>query len=205
MAILTSISTPADIANNALTRLGSRMRVGSLLDGSDASKKLLDVYGQTRDQLLAAFDYDFAQRTVDLTLLKSAPAGGYVPPNNWDPALYPPLGWRYEYNYPDDALKIRTVKPQQLLPYSIDPRPHNWTEYNDPTLNQRTIVTNVTGALCVYTGRITDPTQWDVRFSEAFAAELAHRIGPSFASPEIAKMEAGEAAMEIAQSEEDGR
>lgn len=207
MAILTSISTPADVANNALTRLGYKLRVGSLMDGSDAARDILDVYGQTRDELLASFDYDFAQRTVALTLLKSAPTTGYFPPVTWNPTANPPLGWFFEYGWPGDALKIRNVKPQPLFATTYDPRPHDFTEYNDNNYSpaQRTILTNVPNAICVYTGRITDPTVWDVRFAEAFAAALAERVGPSLVSLDATKIEAVDAQAQTAQSEMEGR
>lgn len=205
--ILTSIQTPADVANNALTRLGFKLRVGSLLDGSDHARDILDVYGQTRDQLLTDFDYDFAQRTMALTLLKSAPPTGYTVLNPWNPVTNPPLGWRFEYAYPDSALKVRNLKARTAHAVNPDPRPHNFTEYNDNNYSppQRTILSNLTGAICVYTGRITDPTTWDVKFAEALCAALARRIGPSLVSLDATKMEAMDEQVETAQSQMEGR
>src|SRR4051812_44872085 len=107
MPITTSISSPADAANNALVRMGYRLRLGSLLDGSDHAQDVLNVYGQCRDELLSVFDYDFAERTLALTQLKAAPVGGYFPPNQWNPAVHPPVGFLYEFAWPDNAIKIR--------------------------------------------------------------------------------------------------
>lgn len=203
----TSISSAADLANNALTRLGYKLTVGSLLEGSDHANTILQLYSQTRDDLLRNYDYDFAQRSVALTLLKSAPVGGYFPPNLWNPMTNPPAGWLYEYAYPDDALKIRLVKPQPMFVMNAAPVPWPFSEYNDNLLSpaQRTIVCNVPSAIAVYTGRVTDPTLWDVAFSEAFAAALARRIAAGLQGIEAVKMEAGDEQAETVASEREQR
>lgn len=186
--IVTSIRSPADVTNNAFTRMGLKMRVGSLLDGSDAAKQALDVYAQARDKLLASFDFDFAERAVDLQLINQAPAGGYFPPYTWDPSLYPPPGFKYQYAFPSDAVKIRSLKFQPLFTMNIDPRPLKFSEYNNDTLGRRTIVTGVPAAVAIYTGRVTDPTLWSVTFADALAADLAVLMGPALANPESAKL-----------------
>lgn len=202
-----SISTPADLANNSLTRLGFKLTVGSLLDGSDHANTILQVYAQTRDEVLRNFDYDFAQRTVALTLLKQAPAGGYFPPNAWNPTTYPPIGWTYEYAFPDDAIKIRTVKQQPAFLMNAAPLPWPFSEYNDTNISpaQRTIVTNVPDAIAVYTGRVTDPTEWDVSFAEAFAAALARRVAAGLVGLEAVKAEAQDEQIETVASEREQR
>lgn len=190
MAILTSISNPADVANNALVRMGYKLRVGSLIDGSDHAGVVLQVYGQTRDELLASFDYDFAERTAALTLLKQAPAAGYFPPTTWDPANHPPAGFLFEYAYPADGLKLRTVKWPPLWAINWDPQPNRWTEYNDNyfTPAQRTILTNAPNAIAVYTGRVTDPATWSVTFADALAARLSVVLGPALVGMETSRI-----------------
>lgn len=190
MAITTSITSPADVANNALSRMGFRLRVGSLLDGSDHASVVLQVYGQCRDEMLAAYDYDFAARTVALGLLKQTPAGGYFPPNQWSAATYPPLGYAYEYGYPEDALKIRTLKYAPLWAVDYDPQPSPWSEFNDNSFTpaRRTIVTNVPNAIAVYTGRVTDPATWSVTFADALAARLSVLLGPALVGLESSRL-----------------
>lgn len=202
-----SIQTPADLANNALTRLGYRLRVGTLVDGSNQSQVILQVYGQTRDEMLRNFDYDFARRTISLVLLKSAPPGGYFPPDTWNPATMPPAGFLFEYVYPSDCVKIRNLVPQPSFVVNMNPEPIDWTEFNDNgyTPPKRTIVTNVESAIATYSGRVTDPTNWDVAFSEAFAAALARRIGPSLVSLDAAKAEGADEQVSVVQSQMDGR
>ncbi len=195
--ITTSLRNPADVANAALARMGFKLQVGSLLDGSDHAQKILNVYGQARDKLLESFDYDFAERTVDLTLINEAPAGGYFPPNAWNPNNYPPPNFAYQYGFPSDAIKIRSLKFQPLFTLNPDPRPLKFSEYNNAALGLRTIVTNVPAAVAIYTGRIVDPTVWSVSFAEALAAELAVLLGPLLA-PESVKVTAPEMQMAVA-------
>lgn len=202
-AIVTSVQSPAQLANVAFVRLGFKLRAGNLLDGSDHSRHALDVFGQARDKLLREADYPFSERTASLSLLKSAPQGGYFPPNNWNPSLNPPLGFTYEYAYPTDAIKIRHVKPMPLYVVSYDPQPHDFTDYNDNYLSppQRTIVSNVPYAIATYTGRVTNPAQWDVAFTEALATELMKQLGPILAGPDIEKVAMPEAQAAMAASD----
>lgn len=176
MAITTSLRSPADVANVALVRMGFKLRVGTLFDGSDHASSLLDIYGQTRDQMLREFDYDFAERTALLTLLKFVPSSDYP----WDPATMPPPGWTFEYEFPSDAIKIRLIQPQPNFVFDPDPQFYAFSEYNDPrfTPAQRVILSDVQNATATYTARVTDPETWDVAFTDALAIRLAALLGP---------------------------
>lgn len=197
-----STSTPADVANLALTRLGYRLKVGSLLDGSDHANTLLQVYGQARDDTLRNFDYAFAQRSLSLTLLKQAPAGGYFPPNAWDPATMPLIGFAAEYAYPEDCIKIRLVKRRPGFVFDPAPIPTEWTEANDNSYTpaKRVILCNFTDAIAVYTGRVTDPSVWDISFTEALSAALAERAGAALVSLDAQKAMTPNAQAQFAQS-----
>src|ERR1700677_309918 len=104
------VTSPEDLINITLARIGYKGRIGSIWEGSVAAKKVLDIYSQTRDELLRAYDWGFAERNVDLAVLKQAPPGGYFPPNTWNPTTYPALPWAFSYTYPSDCLKVRAVK-----------------------------------------------------------------------------------------------
>lgn len=106
----TVIQTAADVVNVALARIGYKLRVGNLYDGSDASQIALSIYGQTRDDLLRDGEWQFCQRNVLATLLRAAPAGGYWPGAGWNSATNPPLPFLYAYAYPSDCLKVRILK-----------------------------------------------------------------------------------------------
>ncbi len=189
-----TITSPAGIVNYALAKVGYKMRVGSLMDGSEAAKKALDVYGQTRDHLLYAGDWDFAERTVQGTLLKESPAH---PPSYivkpWTPA-YPALPWNYEYEYPADAIKIRSVKRLPAFFPNYDPRYNRFSVDNDIGFSppRKVVLTNIPNAILVYTGQITDPAQWDGGFLEVFADALGKALGPVLMGLDAVKIAAAE-------------
>jgi hypothetical protein len=186
-----SVPSPADVVNLALRRMGYKLRVGSLFEGSEAAKKALDLYAQTRDEVLRQNDWGFAERNVNLSVIKTAPAGGlYVPPTVWNPIDYPPLPWLYEYSWPSDCLKVRAVKPCPVFVPVADPQPFVFATPNDNTLDpvQRVIVCNVLDAVCVYTGQVTNPANWEPDFVEAFAAALGRRLAPGLVGMEAAKL-----------------
>lgn len=187
-----SVTSPADLLNVTLRRIGYKLRVGSLLEGSFAAKQALDLYAQTRDQLLRTNDWGFAERNIALTLQKSAPVGGYIPPTTWNPATNPPIPWLFSYARPSDCLKIRSVKPTPLFVPNFDPQPNIFGEANDTGLNAQVILCNVPNALLVYTGQITDLTAWDADTISSFADELGRGLAPVLASMQQAQMIAAE-------------
>jgi hypothetical protein len=173
-----ALTSPADVINNALVRIGYRLRVGSLYDGSLAAKKALDCYAQTRDAKLRDGDWYFAQRSIAAVLLKTATAGGYVPPNVWNPAVNPPIGWRFSYEWPADCLKVRCLKAVPVLSPNFDPQPIVYSIANDNAYNPpaKVILCNVAGANLVYTGQVTDPTTWEPGFGEELCASLGRLL-----------------------------
>lgn len=191
------ISSPADVVNLSLQRIGYPGRIGNIFDGSEASKDSLDIYSQTRDAMLRDGDWPFASRSVAATLLKSAPALGYFPPNTWNAATNPPQPWKYEYGWPDDCLKIRACKPQVYFVPNFSPQPYLFAISNDNgyTPAQRVILSNVQDAMLIYTGQVTDPLTWPQDFIEAFAAALGQRLAASLMkSTEMVKLEAADTA-----------
>jgi hypothetical protein len=199
-----SVQTVVDVANLGLARIGYKKRIGTVYDGSDAAKLILTVYAQTRDALLVDGNWGFAERNVLGVLLKSAPVGGYFPPATWNPATNPAVPWRFSYQYPSDALKVRAVKPVSLFTPNYDPQPWPYSIDNDNAFTppQRVILSNVQAAVIVYTGQITDPTTWDVEFVEACAAQVARRVAPGLVGMDGVKMIAADANMEQQIAEE---
>lgn len=183
------VQSPADLANVALARIGYADRVGSLYEGSKASKQILDIYVHTRDELLRAQDWGFAERNVVATLLKFAPATGYFPPVVWNPATNPPPPWAFEYVYFDDCLKVRSIKPAPGFLVNFDPQPILFSVENDDNYSppQKVILCNVPNAIICYTGQITNPVDWDEGYTEAFSATLGRRLAPALMGLEAAK------------------
>lgn len=189
-----SVTSAADLANLALKRIGFVLRIGSLYDGSKQAKIILDVYAETRDELLRSGDYGFAERNINMTLLKSAPTGGYFPPNVWDPTVNPAPPWFFEYFYPGDCLKVRAIKATPQFIIDFDPQPVVFAVENDNTYTpaQKVILCNVPSAVLTYTGQITDPTTWEADFCEDFAAALGRRIAPALMGLDAAKLAAAD-------------
>jgi hypothetical protein len=193
--------TPASLVNTALDRVGYKKRIGSLYDGSDAALKALDIYGQCRDQLLRDFEWGFAERDVTLSLLKTAPVGGYSASQPWN-TTYPILPWIYEYTYPADMIKLRSLRAAGPIP-DYDPGPVVFRVANDNSYNpfRRVILTNLTNAIAVYTGQVTDPSTWDVGFTESFITQLGQRLAPALVELEAIKILAPQAAVETETAE----
>jgi hypothetical protein len=189
--MVASLTSPADIVNAALSGMRYQGRIGWLYEGSVASKKALDIYAQARDFLLAGSDWGFPRGDTVLTLLKSAPTGGYIPGiNPWNPAANPPLPYLFEYAYPADALRIRRVRAPLIFVPNFLPRYNAFQEANDnvPLAGQstapgRVILCNVGHAIGTYVRQVTDMTQWDVGFVDAFIAEIRRRIEAALVEP----------------------
>lgn len=177
MTITTTFTSPADVTNLALAKLGRRERVGNLYDGSDASQIVVGVYGQVRDDLIRSGDWGFARRSAVLTLLKGSPNGGYGPWRPWNAATDPPLPWRFEYAYPTDCLCVTQIKGQPAYQFEFDPKPTRWDVIDDPSQSTaKVIVSDVPSAIAVYKARVTTVSLWDAAFVEALATELAKTI-----------------------------
>jgi hypothetical protein len=188
-----SITSPEGIINLALGRIKVPRRINSIWEGSRESKASLDIFGQTRDDLLRTQDWPFARRDTALVLLKQAPAGGYVPPTQWNPATNPPLPYKFEYQYPSDSLRIRSIRAVGLFLVNYDPRENRFSVTNDDQLTPaaKTILTNVgPTVVATYSGRLTDPTTFDADFVEALAEALARRLAPMLSDMEAAKVAA---------------
>ena len=185
------ITSPENIINLALVRVGREPYVQSIYEGSLAAKAALAIYGQTRDDLLRTQDWPFARRDVGLTLLKAAPPGGYVPPTVWDATTNPPLPYSYEYAYPADALRIRSVRNADTFLVNYDPRDNLFTVSNDNNYSpaQKVILCDVgPTAVASYTGQILDPSTMDADFIEVLVAALATPLAISFEKFEAARI-----------------
>ncbi len=195
MAANSPVQSPADVINVCLRRIGYKLSVASLYDGSKAAQNALDIYAQTRDEVLRQNDWTFAERNVAMTLLKQAPAAGYIPPLTWSSA-YPPLPWMFEYAWPNDCLKVRAVKPVPLFIPEFDPQPHVFGIENDNSLNPpaKVILCNIPSAVLVYTAQVTDPTTWEADFVEEVCGALGRRLSPGLVGLDMAKIEASDEA-----------
>lgn len=160
-----------------LDRIGYPEYIGNIYEGTKQSRIALDLYSQTRDALLSEGNWEFAERNTNGVLLKQAPTYYLTP---WT-SIYPPQPWLFEYAYPVDAVKIRSVKPTAVFVPNFDPQPWPYSIDNDNSYSptKRVILSNVPSALIVYTGSILDPTTWDVGFTEEVILQLARKMAPA--------------------------
>jgi hypothetical protein len=183
MASTLALQSPADVVNASLAQIGSKLRVGNLYDGSLPAKKALDIYGQTRDELLRQGEWDFAKVISQATL-----SGNAAPPP-----------WLYEFSYPASGLRIRDIFSAGYLTSRNNPLPVLWTV---GSAIGKVIWANVSPAIVVYTNQVTNPILWEADFAEALIAALGKRLSASLASPDMAKMatEDEKAAIGVAES-----
>jgi hypothetical protein len=197
----TVITSPADVVNLALRRIGYKLRVNDLQDGSMASTVALDMYGQTRDAVLRAKDWTFAQREINGTQLKAHPTD-YTDVDPWVPADDPPVPWAYSYAYPADCIRLKSVRAQVTALVNYNPAPVLFNVMNDmgevPPV--RVIVSNLPAAIITYTGQVTDPTSWSPDFTEALVSALSRRMATQLANLDVAKLEAQDEAVTMNQN-----
>ena len=101
------MATQLEVAREALAQIGTRSKIASLDDGSAEATYINLLYGPIRDFLLVDGDYDFSLTHVGLVAVT--------------PVVFP---WKFAYEYPEEALRIRQLVPKLYDP--LDPRPMEW-------------------------------------------------------------------------------
>lgn len=184
------------IANQALSRIGTRSTIASLTENSKEAKQINLVFQQTRDEILSMAFWNFAKKTQTLTLLKSAPG---TPTNQtgatqWTDA-YPAPPWLYEYAYPSNCVQFRNIIPQidtgiigvpltsnfaSYSPYVAAPWAAVLFETATDTDTQgsqvNVVLTNQYQAIGTYTLRVTNPNLFSNNFVQAFICALAAKV-----------------------------
>lgn len=170
-----------DLVNMVLVELGYQHRVNDIFEGSKASRVALEIYAQTRDELIDSDDWPFARRTVAMALLKGPPpAGGYNPATPWTTA-YPKPGWLYEYLYPADCLEFNAVIAPPQAMFDLDPQPAVWRVDNDNAYApaKKVLLSNVKNAMGVYTAQVVDIDTWEPGFISVLIKKLKAKMAMS--------------------------
>lgn len=176
-----SINRPEDAVNAALARIGYRLRVNSMVDGTRAAAVALQIYGQARDALLREGNWGFAQKTAAAIASATAPT---VP-------------WARAFQYPADCLRVRNLFPAAYSATDQSNPLRVLYLVADANATTKFILTNELAPVIVYTARITNPLVWDALFADALIAELAKQLAPALASMEAAKVTAEDAAKAV--------
>jgi hypothetical protein len=189
------MTSVVSLCNRALSGIGTRSTIASLDEDSNEAIQCALIYEDTRDEVLQAAFWNFAQKTALLSLLKSAPG---TPTNltstasNWT-SDFPAPPWLYEYAYPSDGIQVRTIIQQiqnqyvgtpfttggsPIYPYSIGPGSffEVATDLDASGAAINVILTNQYQAIARYTQRVTDPNLFGAQFAEALVQALSAKL-----------------------------
>lgn len=165
------------------------MPIAEMRQGGNIANTALRHYGPTVRSLLRSAHWNFARKQQPMLLAKDATnTDGSVP-------IDVPPPWLYEYLYPQDCIKVRFV-PQLAAPEPLTPplmtnlpvSPIYSGTYPAPfvigtdllsgpdSTGINVILTNVKGAMLVFTAMISDPQQWDALFMDTVVALLAAKF-----------------------------
>lgn len=199
---MTAATIQLSIAQMALADANSRSSITALNDGSPEAVACTLYYGPVRDQALRAARWNFAKRTIDLTVWKALPgtpeATASMTSNGLWSRAFPPPPWLYSYVIPTDYLYARRCigqgtavgNPQPPIFPLSNAYPSQWTPgarfeiANDPfdvagaTLAQsvKVINTDCENALLDYTYEANDETIWDPSFIQVQVSALSARL-----------------------------
>jgi hypothetical protein len=155
-----------------LTRIGYTLRVVNMFEGSDQANAALNIFSQTRDEVLRKGNYGFSEKIAAAALSGNAA----------------PAPWSFEYSYPSDCLRVRSMFNATYLADKNNPVRALYS-IGDGAV--KAIWTNIATPTLVYTARVTDPARWDALFIDALVAELALGLSLALAKTETAvKLEA---------------
>lgn len=145
------MANPSEVAicNSALLAIGEDTITSVQFDASAsvAARVCNQFYRETRDAMLRAYPWNFANEKAALARLADTPVFAY----------------RYAFQLPaDPAYCLRVLRPE-----------HKDTEY---IIKGRVLETDDSAINIEYTKRVTDPNQFDALFYEAFTLRLAMKI-----------------------------
>lgn len=163
------MASEIQICNMALDELGVDP-IQSFTDATKQARVCKRHYEQTRDSLLAKYDWGFARKSADLALLT----------DEYD-------GWLYAYQQPADCLVARKIlDPSTATEYMTKFYPEVLQSYKGIKIpfevrakadgSSKVILTNQEDAVLIYTARITDVNAFDINFIEALYLKLASKF-----------------------------
>lgn len=192
-----------DIANRALSAIGTRSSIASLDEVSNEARQCKLLLDPSRDELLRLAPWNCAANYTNLALICAAPGTAENPTQGsttWQKGI-PPPPWAYEYAYPSDCLRPLWVVPQFSTGYAggipittavTGASPTFWSGPpirfkvgidqiaggipSNVGVDTKVIWTNQEQALLHYIKRVTLPDVWDAQFQQALVAYLGARL-----------------------------
>jgi hypothetical protein len=176
-------TSPVDICNKALLRVGHRQLLGDLSENTAEAQACNALYDMALDEVLAAAPWRWAMQHATLALLSGVTR----------------TNWAYAYALPADCLTPRYLVPAGLTPPTLPPLgpwtfPSNSWVDGGPSLALgvrvpfemgydatfgRILVSNAEAAELVYTARVTAVPYFPPLFTDALAWKLASDLALS--------------------------
>jgi hypothetical protein len=168
-------SSDVAIANLALTKIGDA-RITSLSENTKPAREVNAVYEMLRDKLQRRYVWRFCVTRTTLAAAVDTPAFGYD----------------YQFPLPSDCMRVLQVglyfPGVSLADYIGGPAA-------DYSIEGRNVLSNDDGPLYLrYLARVTDPTQFDATFDDAFAALIAMNVAGALGQVSATKMQLIDAA-----------
>lgn len=165
-------SSNTEIANMATSNLGIGTAIADLLtENSEEANAIRAFYNPALKATLRDFDWIFARKRADLTLIEADPNDE----------------WGFSYRYPDDALCLRRI-PSGARNDSRQSR-IEFTEGYDSTYGT-IIYTDVEDAEMIYTVFHENPLYYPPDFELAFSFRLSYLACPRLCGNESKKLKA---------------
>jgi hypothetical protein len=197
------LTTETDIANKALSAIGTRSQIASLNEQSNEAIQANLLIESVRDEIIRMAPWNSATNFNTLALICAAPGTPENPSSGtttWQKGQpLPP--WAYEYAYPADCLRPLYIVPQFTTGFAsgvpittavTGGAPSFW---NGPPIkfkvaidqitngvpavggaDTKIILTNQEDAILVYLKRLTDPDVMDEQLQQAWISALAARL-----------------------------
>lgn len=198
------MTSEVDIANRALSAIGTRSQIASLDEGSNESIQCNLLLESLRDELLRLAPWNCCRNFANLTLICAAPGTPENPTTGmttWQKGI-PPPPWSYEYAYPSDCIRPIYIVPQFSTGFSggvpittavTGGAPAFWNGPpvrfqvaidqigpsglpEDGGADAKVILTNQEQAILCYNRRVVNPDIWDSQFQQALTAALGGRL-----------------------------
>lgn len=174
---MVSFVSDTGIANMALSHVGARSSIESLTEKSTEARLCLTWYDYSRRTVLEAHDWNFARKRLTLAL-----HGDTISETSSDPLAGV---WGFRYQYPGDCLIARKIQnsgapPGDATPFEIETN-------LDGT--QRTILTNLSDAVLVYTWDLKNTDMFSGLFVLGLSHLLAHHIAFSLTGKRSIKVD----------------
>tara|TARA_R110000824_G_scaffold113021_4_gene262537 strand:- start:1347 stop:1955 length:609 start_codon:yes stop_codon:yes gene_type:complete len=144
------MSSFTQIASNALQQLGAAP-ISDITENTGRAKRVNAIYQDVRDAVIRDAKWNCALERIQLAALADAPA----------------FTWSKQHQLPENPYCLRVVQV-----YSGDDRV-------DHVIEGRKILSDYSTINLLYLKRVTDPSQFDALFVEAYEARLAAELAIS--------------------------